>query len=38
VQAIVDRHLEAANPHGSFTPEDDLPGNEREVKSPSFRV
>lgn len=38
VQAVVNRHLEAANPNASFQPDDDLPGNEREVKSPNLRV
>lgn len=38
LQAIVGRHLEAANPVASFQEEDDLPGNEREVKRPNFRV
>jgi hypothetical protein len=38
VQTIISRHLEAANPVGSIQEDDGLPGNEREVNSPTFRV
>jgi hypothetical protein len=38
LQAIVNRHLEAANPVATFQEDDDLPGNEREVRNPNFRV
>ncbi len=33
VQALIDAHLAAANPNGIFLPDDDLPGNERQVKN-----
>lgn len=36
VQALVNSHLEAANPVGSLAVDDDLPGNER--ATPVFRV
>ena len=38
VQAIVSRHIAAASPYPVVHEDDDLPGNEREVKRPSFRV
>lgn len=38
VQRLVGRHLDAANPNAVFQEDDDLPGNERELKHPNLRI
>lgn len=38
VQRLVGRHLDAANPNAVFQEDDDLPGNEREIKYPNLRI
>lgn len=38
LQALVNGHLDGANPNTVFVEDDDLPGNERQLKQPVFRV
>jgi hypothetical protein len=38
LQAVVTAHLNAANPNAVFVEDDDLPGNERQLKNPVARI